>query len=266
MASTYTANNGIEKPGSGEQAGSWGTTTNRNFDIIDRALNGVGEITLSGTSHTLTTTDGATSDGQYKVLIMKGSITATNTVTISPNNLKKLYFVNNTTSHSVIFNQGSTSGAGTKITVAAGSQAIIYVDGGGTDANVVEVKPAAGSVGTGQIDTAQLAAGAVETAKINDDAVTQAKLDMDVQTKSGTASVTMSSTAVTTYVKHSGTGTLTIGDGEYDGQTINITSTGTMTLSWSTGSQGVSLGSDAKIASGIWDDTASYWFFSETVT
>ena len=88
---------------------------------------------------------------------------------------------------------------------------------------------------------------------------------MDVQTKSGTASVTMSSTAVTTYVKHSGTGTLTIGDGTYDGQTINITSTGTMTLSWSTGSQGVSLGR-RKIASGIWDNTASYWFFSETVT
>ena len=36
MASTYTDNNGIEKPGSGEQAGTWGTTTNLNFDIIDR--------------------------------------------------------------------------------------------------------------------------------------------------------------------------------------------------------------------------------------
>ena len=41
MASTYTANLGIEKPGSGEQAGTWGTTTNTNFDIIDRAINGV---------------------------------------------------------------------------------------------------------------------------------------------------------------------------------------------------------------------------------
>ena len=58
MASTYTANSGIEKPGSGEQSGTWGTTTNTNFDIIDRVLNGVGAITLSGTTHTLSTSDG----------------------------------------------------------------------------------------------------------------------------------------------------------------------------------------------------------------
>ena len=48
MASTYTANTGIEKIGSGEQAGTWGTTTNTNFDIIDDALNGVLSLTISG--------------------------------------------------------------------------------------------------------------------------------------------------------------------------------------------------------------------------
>ena len=35
MPSTYTSNTGIEKPGSGEQSGTWGTTANTNFDIID---------------------------------------------------------------------------------------------------------------------------------------------------------------------------------------------------------------------------------------
>ena len=39
-----------------------------------------------------------------------------------------------------------------------------------------------------------------------------------------------------------------------------------MTLSWSAGSQGISLGSSVTLASGVWDDTAGYWFFSETVT
>ena len=52
MASTYTANSGIEKIGAGEQAGTWGNTTNNNLDILDRAINGVGSITLSGTTHT----------------------------------------------------------------------------------------------------------------------------------------------------------------------------------------------------------------------
>ena len=37
MASTYTLNQGIEKPGTGEQSGTWGNTTNTNFDIIEKS-------------------------------------------------------------------------------------------------------------------------------------------------------------------------------------------------------------------------------------
>ena len=132
MASLYTNNTGIEKPGSGEQSGTWGTTTNTNFDIIDRVLNGVGTITLSGTTHTLTTSDGALSDGHYKVLILAGSPSGTNTVTISPNDQDKMYLVNNTTNQSVIFTQGS----GGNITIAAGASAWIYADGAGSGAQV----------------------------------------------------------------------------------------------------------------------------------
>ena len=50
MASTYTTNGGIEKIGTGDQAGTWGTTTNLNLDIIDRLINGVGTVTISGTT------------------------------------------------------------------------------------------------------------------------------------------------------------------------------------------------------------------------
>jgi hypothetical protein len=132
MASTYTVNSGIEKPGTGEQSGTWGTTTNTNFDIIDRVLNGVGTITLSGTTHTLSTSDGSLSDGHYKVLILAGSPSGTNTVTISPNDQDKLYLVNNTTSQSVIFTQGS----GGNVTIAAGAAAWIYADGAGAGAQV----------------------------------------------------------------------------------------------------------------------------------
>jgi len=132
MPSTYTNNSGIEKPGSGEQAGTWGATSNKNFDIIDRALNGVGVITLAGTSHTLTTTDGALSDGQYKVLILAGTPSGTNTVTISPNDQDKIYFVRNTTAKSVVFSQGSGGNA----TVPSGETKIIYADGAGAGATV----------------------------------------------------------------------------------------------------------------------------------
>ena len=63
MTSSYTANSGLEKPDTGDQEGAWGGTLNTNFDIIDRVLSGVGSVSLSGTTHTLTTTDGTLTDG-----------------------------------------------------------------------------------------------------------------------------------------------------------------------------------------------------------
>ncbi len=93
MPSTYTTNGGIELIATGEQSGTWGDTTNDNLQIIDRLTNGVGAISLTGTTHTLTTSDGALSDGQYAVLVFGGTPSGTNTVTISPNTGQHLYFV-----------------------------------------------------------------------------------------------------------------------------------------------------------------------------
>ena len=135
MPSTYTTNGGIELIATGEQSGTWGDTTNDNLEIIDRLTNGVGAITLSGTTHTLTTSDGALSDGQYKVLVFGGSPSGTNTVTISPNTGQHLYFVKNGSGQSVVLTQGS----GTSVTVADGKSAIVYSDGGGGGANVVDL-------------------------------------------------------------------------------------------------------------------------------
>ena len=132
MPSTYTTNGGIEKIATGEQSGSWGTTTNLNFDIIDRITNGVGTITLSGTSSNLQTTDGTLSDGQYKALVLGGSPSGTHTITVLPNDAQKIYFVQNGTSESVIFSQGS----GSNVTIPANTSDIIYCDGGGASAAV----------------------------------------------------------------------------------------------------------------------------------
>ena len=164
MPSTYTSNGGIEKIGLGEKAGAWGTTTNNNFDIIDRLTNGVVSITLSGTTHTLTTSDGTVSDGMSKVLVLGGSPSGTNTITISPNDADKLYFVQNGTSQIATFTQGS----GANVSVAAGKQAIIFADGAGSGAAVTEIKPNAADA---SVVTATLADDAVTAAKIADDAV-----------------------------------------------------------------------------------------------
>jgi hypothetical protein len=132
MASTYTANLGIEKPGSGEQAGTWGTTTNNNFDIIDRAINGVLALSLTGTTTTLTTTDGALSNGGFKVLVLGGSPSGTNTITIDPNDQDKLYLVKNSSGQTATFTQGSGSDA----SIIDGETAWIFADGAGSGAAV----------------------------------------------------------------------------------------------------------------------------------
>ena len=142
---TYTTNGGITKIATGDESGTWGNTTNLNFDIIDRLTNGVGAITLSGTTHTLTTSDGGLSDGQYRVLVLGGTPSGTNTITVAPNDAQKFYIVKNNSGQSAIFSQGS----GSNVTVANGNSAIIYCDGAGAGAAVVDITatiPAAGAL------------------------------------------------------------------------------------------------------------------------
>ena len=136
MASTYTANTGIEKIASGEQAGTWGTTTNRNFDIIDDALNGVLSLAISGNT-TLTTSDGTLSNGHHKVILLTDSVSSAFNLTIAPNDVQKWYFVNNNTDQIATALQGG--GSGTTVTIGAGASAIIYADGTGANANVATV-------------------------------------------------------------------------------------------------------------------------------
>ena len=88
----------------------------------------------------------------------------------------------------------------------------------------------------------------------------------NVQNILNSNTVSINALSIANFVKHGGTGTLTVGVGQFDGQTLNIRSNGTMTISWSAGSQGISLGSAAQLASGVYDADAGFWYFSETVT
>ena len=133
MPSTFTTNTGIEKPAQGEQSGSWGITVNTNSDILDRALNGVVSLSLAGTSSNLTTSNGATSDGQNKVLLCTGTLAAAHTITILPADAQKVYYVKNDATKTVTFSQGSGA---TTANVKTGSFAIIYADGNNNVVNL----------------------------------------------------------------------------------------------------------------------------------
>lgn len=179
MGSTFTDNGGIEKIGLGEQAGAWGTTTNNNFEIIDRLINGVVTLTLSsGGASFLSTSDGSLSDGMHKVIVLAGSPDADHVITIDPESAEKLYLIKNGTGQAVIFNQGTggTTGNSRAVSVASGKSAIIFANGGGSGATVTEFRP---GTDDGGVLTAGLADSAVTTAKIAADAVTNAKIADD---------------------------------------------------------------------------------------
>jgi hypothetical protein len=99
-------------------------------------ITGIVSIALASTSYTLTTTDGATSNGRHAVVVFTGSPGGTCTVTVSPNDMQKVYFIVNNSDQTVTMTQGS----GGNVSITAGSKAIVSCDGAGASAAVVELQ------------------------------------------------------------------------------------------------------------------------------
>jgi hypothetical protein len=197
MASTYTTGFGIEKIGTGEQAGAWGTTTNHNADILDRIAS-YKAVALSGTTHTLTVREVSPGsgtenlqDGMYRVIKFTGALGANNTVTIAPNTSPVWFIIENATTdsgssgpYSVILTQGS----GANVTVQNGKNAIIYCDGAGAGAVVYDAL-ADLQVGTLEVTGAAAIDGALTAAAISATTLTTsgiASIDDTTDTTSGT--------------------------------------------------------------------------------
>ena len=126
MASTYSSRLRIELIGTGEQSGIWGDTTNTNLGtLIDEAIAGVAAITMSDANYTLTVADGATDQSRKAVLVMAGTLTAARNV-ICPSS-QKVYIVKNTTTGG--FAITIKTSAGTGVSVANGTTALVYCDG-----------------------------------------------------------------------------------------------------------------------------------------
>ena len=145
MPSTYTVNLGIEKPATGEQSGTWGDTTNVNFDILDQAVNGAARVTLtsagsSGSPNALQITNGATSDGRNKWVefYSSGDLGGSVYVQLDPNDAEKIVFVRNSlaSSRSILLFQG-TYNSGRDLEVPAGVDMVVKFDGGGASAATV---------------------------------------------------------------------------------------------------------------------------------
>jgi hypothetical protein len=147
MASTYSTNFGFEKIATGEQSGTWGATTNFNFDILDRitAYKAVA-ITTNADTATLTVREASPGsgtenlqDGMYRAIKFTGALDSDCTVTIAPNTTTAWFIFENATTdsgssgpYSVILTQGS----GANVTILNGKNVLVYCDGAGSGAVV----------------------------------------------------------------------------------------------------------------------------------
>jgi hypothetical protein len=137
MASTYTPL-GVELQATGENAGTWGTKTNTNLQIVEQISGGyTTQAVTDGSDTALTVNDGSTGATlSHRIIDFTGSLTASRNVTI-PLDVQNFYFLKNSTSGSqnVVFKYAT--GTGTSATVANGKTVIAYAKADdGTNPNI----------------------------------------------------------------------------------------------------------------------------------
>ena len=125
MASSYSTSLKFQEIGSGEQSGVWGATTNTNLTLIEEAIAGVRNITMSNADYTLTNLNGVSDEARNMVLMVTGTNSAIRKV-IAPLVQKFYVIFNNTTGGYAITIGGAT---GSIITIPYQNTAQVYCDG-----------------------------------------------------------------------------------------------------------------------------------------
>lgn len=158
MASTYTNDLRLELIAVGEGSGTapndWGSKTNVNLTSIASAFGPGTENLASDADATLTLADGTADEMRalYLKITSSGSLTATRTITIAPATVAKLWIIENATTggQSITLSQGT----GANVTIANSAVKLVYTDGAGSGAAVIDALVDLDLTGTTTIATA----------------------------------------------------------------------------------------------------------------
>jgi len=129
MASTYSQLK-FELIGTGDQAGTWGATTNTNLGTaIQEAITGNATVTFASSNVAIALTDtNATQTARNLRLVLSGTITSAQTLFVPA--ISKQYLITNSLSNSVVISNGSNATpTGTTVTVPAGRSVVVFNDG-----------------------------------------------------------------------------------------------------------------------------------------
>ncbi len=172
MTSSYSSDLKLELMVTGENAGTWGDKTNTNLNLVQQAVAGFEQVTLSsGGTLALVMSDGAISNARNLVIKFATASIAASTVCTIPDSIEKFYIFD-ATGLTNPTNLTIKTASGTGFTLDAAKIYAAYSDG--TNLNEVSLDTLGGTVAA-----AQIADSAVTTAKIADDAVTSAKIADD---------------------------------------------------------------------------------------
>ena len=164
MASSYVNNLRLTEIATGEEAGNWGTITNTNLELIGQALGYGTRAIADASTDNITIADGSSDSDRAMYLKLTGGGQAC-TVTLAPNTVSKVWMMQNDTSFTLTFSQGS----GANVSIEAGACKIIASDGAGSGAAVYDV------LNTLQISgdlTLKTSDGAIINAQTSDTTVT----------------------------------------------------------------------------------------------
>ena len=127
MASTYSSDLKLELMATGENAGTWGTKTNTNLNLVQQAVAGYEEISAASSDVTLAMSDATISNARNATIKLTGTLAANRTVTC-PDSIEKVYNVIDGTDHAgytLTFKTASGSG----VLLCEGNCYVLYADG-----------------------------------------------------------------------------------------------------------------------------------------
>ena len=136
---TYVNNLRLKEITTGDEDGTWGTSTNTNLELIGEALGFSTQAAFSSDADATTTVaDGASDPARafYFKVTSGASLTATRTLTIAPNTVSRVMYIENATSGSQSIN--ISQGSGANVTIGSGVTKLVYLDGAGSGAAVVD--------------------------------------------------------------------------------------------------------------------------------
>ncbi len=189
MTSSYSTDLKLELMVTGENAGTWGDKTNTNLNVIQQAIAGFEQVTLSsGGTLALVMSDGALSNARNMVIKFASATIAASTVCTIPDSIEKFYIFD-ATGLTNPTNLTIKTASGTGFTLDAAKIYAAYSDG--TNLNEISLDTLGGTVAA-----AQIADSAVTTAKIADDAVTSAKIADDAVVAAGIADNAVGTAAI----------------------------------------------------------------------